>query len=66
MEDPEESGLPGVESTSHLSCQETEPPVDVDKEGTPPLASGGDITVSAKEDQFLTGDQTHRGSEPHK
>ena len=64
VEPPEESGLPGVESTSHLSSQEMEPPMDVDMEGIPPLASDN-TTVSAEEDQILTGDQILAGDQTH-
>ena len=56
--EPEESGLTGAESTSPLRSQETEPSMEVDVDSTPPLASGSDITVSAKEDQILMGDPT--------
>ena len=56
VEEMEESGLTGVESTGPLQSQETEPSMEVDLDSTPPLTSGGDITVSAKEDEMLTGD----------
>ena len=56
MEDQEESDLTGVESASH---QVLEPSVEVVTEGSPPVASGGDTTVSPEEDDLLTGDQTH-------
>ena len=59
MEPSEESSPPGVESPSHLSNQEMEPPMEADMEGTLLFASGGNITVSPKEDDILTGDQTH-------
>ena len=58
VEEPEESGPTGVESTSPLGNQETEPSMEVDIDHTPPLTSGGDITVSAEEDQTLKGDPT--------
>ena len=58
VEEPEESGLTGVESTSPLGSQETEPSTEVDVDSTPPLTSGSDITVSVKEDQILMGDPT--------
>ena len=58
MEELEESGLTGAESTSPLGGQETEPSMEVDMDSTLPLASGSDIAVSAKEDQMLTGDPT--------
>ena len=58
VEEPEESGLTGVESTGPLKSQETEPPMEVDMDSTPPLISGGDITVSAEENEMLMGDPT--------
>ena len=58
VEELEESGLTGVEATSPLKRQETEPSMEVDMDSTPPLTSGGDITVSTKEDEMLTGDPT--------
>ena len=58
VEEPEESGLTGVESTSPLRSQETEPSMEVDVDSTSPLTSGSAITVSAKEDQILTGNPT--------
>ena len=58
VEEPEESGLKGVESTSLLGSQETEPSMDVDVDSTLPLTSGSAITVSAEEDQILMGNPT--------
>ena len=58
VEEPEESGLTGAESTSLLRSQETEPSMEVDVDSTPPLTSGSATTVSAKEDQILMGDPT--------
>ena len=58
VEELEESGLTGVEPTSPPESQETEPSMEVDVDSTPPLTSGGDITVSAEEDEMLTGDPT--------
>ena len=58
VEEPEESGLTGAESTSPLEGQETEPSMEVDVDSTPPLTSGSAITVSAEEDQILTGNPT--------
>ena len=58
VEELEESGLTGVESTSPLGSQETEPSMEVDVDSTPPLTSGSAITVSAEEDQILMGDPT--------
>ena len=39
--------------------------MDVDMAGTPLLASGFNITVSAKEDRFLTGDPILAGDQTH-
>ena len=58
VEEPEESGLTGAESTSPLGSQETEPSMEVDMDNTPPLTSGSAITVSAEEDQILMGNPT--------
>ena len=58
VEEPEESGLTIMEATSPLKGQETEPSMEVDVDSTPPLTSGGDITVSPEEDEMLTGDPT--------
>ena len=58
VEEPEESGLTGVESTSPLGSQETEPSMEADVDSTPPLTSGSAITVSAEEDHILMGDPT--------
>ena len=58
VEELEESGLTGVESTSPLGSQEAEPSTEVDVDSTPPLTSGSDITVSVKEDQILMGNPT--------
>ena len=57
VEEPEESVLTGVESTSPPGNQETEPSMEVDEDSTPPLTSGGGITVSAEE-QILMDDST--------
>ena len=56
VEEQEESGLTGVESTSPLRSQETEPSMEVDVDSNPPLISGSTITVSVEEDQILMGD----------
>ena len=58
VEESEESGLTGAESTCPLGSQETEPFMEVDMDSTPPLTSGSTITVSAEEDQILMGDPT--------
>ena len=58
VEEPEESGLTGAESTSPLGGQETEPSMEVDMDSTLPLTSVSAITVSAKEDEILMGNPT--------
>ena len=58
VKEPEESGLTGVEFTSPPGNQETECSMEVDVDSTPPLTSGGDVTVSAKEEQILMDDST--------
>ena len=63
VEELEESGLTGAESTGPLRSQETEPSMGVDVDHTPPLTSGSAITVSAEEDQILTGDPTSMAGE---
>ena len=52
------SGPTGVESTHPLKSQETEPSMEVDVDNIPSLTSGGGVTVSAEEDEMLTGDPT--------
>ena len=58
VEEPEESGLTSVEFTNPPESQETEPSMEVDMDSTLPLTSGGDITVSAEEDEMLKGNPT--------
>ena len=58
VEGPKESGPTGVESTSPLRSQEAEPSMEVDGDDIPLLTSGGTITVTAKEDEMLTGNPT--------
>ena len=58
VEGPEESGPTGVESTSPLRSQEAEPSMEVDVDDIPPLTSGGATTVTAEEDDMLTGNPT--------
>ena len=58
VEEPEESGLTGAESTSPPRNQETEPSIEVDEDSSLPLTSGGGITVSAEEEQILMDDST--------
>ena len=54
----EESGLTGAESTGPLESQGTEPSMEVDVDDIPPLTSGDATTVTAEEDEMLTGDPT--------
>ena len=54
----EESNPPEVDSPSHPSSLKAQPQVEADTEGTQSVASGGNITVSAKKEEILTGDQT--------
>ena len=58
VEGLEESGPTGVESTSPLRSQEAEPSMEVDMDDIPPLTSGSTVTVTAEEDEMLTGDPT--------
>ena len=58
VEGPEESGLTGVESTSPLKSQETEPSMEVDMDDIPPLTSGDAATVTAEEEEMLMGNHT--------
>ena len=58
VEGQEESGPTGVESTSPLRSQEAEPSIEVDVDNIPLLTPGGATTVTAEEDDMLTGDPT--------
>ena len=58
VERPEESGPTGAESTSPLISQDAEPSMEVDMDDIPPLTSGDATTVTAEEDEMLTGDPT--------
>ena len=58
VEEPEESGPTGAESTSPLESQETKPSMEVDLDDIPPLTSGDATTVTAEEDEMLMGDAT--------
>ena len=58
VEEPEESGLTGVESTGPLKSQETEPSMEVEVDDIPPLTSGDATTVTAEEGEMLMGDPT--------
>ena len=58
VEEPEESGLTGAESTGPLKSQGTEPSMEVDVDDIPPLTSGDATTVTPEEDEMLMGDST--------
>ena len=58
VEGPEESGPTGAKSTSPFRSQEAEPSMEVDVNDILPLTSGGAITVTAEEDEMLTGNPT--------
>ena len=58
VEGPEESSPTGAESTSPPRSQEAEPSMEVDMDDKLPLTSGGATTVTAEEDDMLTGDPT--------
>ena len=58
IEEPEESGLTGAESTGPHKSQGTEPSMEVDVDDILPLTSGDATTVTPKEDEMLTGDPT--------
>ena len=63
VEGLEESGPTGAEPTSPLRSQEAEPFMEVDVDDIPPLTSGDATTVTAKEDEMLTGDPTSMSGE---
>ena len=58
VERPEESGPTGAESTGPLISQDAEPSMEVDMDDILPLTSGDATTVTAEEDEMLTGDPT--------
>ena len=58
VEEPEESGPTGAESTSTLRSQEAEPSMEVDMDDILLLTSGCAITVTAEEDEMLMGNAT--------
>ena len=58
VEELEESDPTSVESTSPLESQGTEPSMEVDVDDMPPLTSGDATTVTAEEDEMLTGNPT--------
>ena len=63
VEEAEESGPTGAEATSPLRSQEAEPSMEVDMDDIPPLTSDDATTVTAKEDEMLTGDTTSKSGE---
>ena len=63
MEGAEGSGPTGAEATGPLRSYEAEPPVDVDMDDIPPLTSDDATTVTAEEDDMLTGDTTSMSGE---
>ena len=63
VEGAEGSGPTGVEATSPLRSQEAEPPMEVDRDDIPPLTSDDATTVTAEEDDMLTGDTTSMSGE---
>ena len=58
MEGAKGSGPAGKEATIPLRSQEAKPPMEVDGDDIPPLTSDDTTTVTAKEDEMLTGDPT--------
>ena len=58
VEGQEESGPTGAEFTGPLRSQQAEPSMEVDVDDIPPLTSGDTTTVTAEEDEMLTGDPT--------
>ena len=63
VEGAEESGPTGAEATGPLRSQEAEPSMEVDVDDIPPLTSGDATTVTAEEDEMLTGDTTSMSGE---
>ena len=63
VEGAEESGPTGVEATGSPRSQEAEPSMEVDVDDIPPLTSGDATTVTAEEDEMLTGDTTSMSGE---
>ena len=65
VEGAEESGPTGAEATGPLRSHEAEPPVDVDVDvdDIPLLTSDDATTVTAEEDDMLTGDTTSMSGE---
>ena len=63
VEGLEESGPTGAEPTGPLRSQEAEPSMEVDVDNILPLTSGDTTTVTAEEDEMLTGDPTSMSGE---
>ena len=63
VEGPEESGPTGAEPTGPLRNQEAEPSMEVDMDDILLLTSGDATTVTAEEDEMLTGDPTSMSGE---
>ena len=63
VEGAEESDPTGAEATGPLRSQEAEPSMEVDMDDILPLTSGDATTVTAKEDEMLTGDTTSMSGE---
>ena len=63
VEGAEESGPTGAEATGPLRSQEAEPSREVDVDDILLLTSGDATTVTAEEDEMLTGDTTSMSGE---
>ena len=58
VEEAEGSGPTGAEATGPLRSQEAKPPMEVDGNDIPPLTSDDATTVTAEENEMLTGNPT--------
>ena len=63
VEELQESGPTGAESTGPLRSQEADPSMEVDMDDIPLLTSGDATTVTAEEDEMLMGDPTSMSGE---
>ena len=63
VEGAEESGPTGAEATGPLRSQEAEPSMEMEVDDILPLTSGDATTVTAEEDEMLTGDTTSMSGE---
>ena len=63
VEELQESGPTGAESTGPLRSQEAEPSMEVDMDDIPLLTSGDTTTVTAEEDKMLISDPTSMSGE---